>query len=152
MKNVSRGFSLIELIVAVGIVGLLASIALPSYTSYTKRAKRGECRAALMQVLQQQERYFTQQNAYLAYSSSNTGVPMLQFSGQSSTTSACTISANVCTGTAISVATAAANNTTGCVKLTASPALADPEVANITLQSDGTKGCSGTQQTKCWTN
>ena len=35
-----NGFSLVELMVAVGIVGILAAIAIPSYSAYVKRANR----------------------------------------------------------------------------------------------------------------
>lgn len=34
-----RGFSLLELMIAVAIAGILASVALPSYTSYVIRSK-----------------------------------------------------------------------------------------------------------------
>lgn len=140
MKN--SGFSLIEMMIVVAIIGIITAVALPSYTSYVTRSKRTECRSAVMQVMQQQERYYTQQNAYLGFTSAATGVAMKQFSGEAQGTSACLLSAAACTGSALSA----------CVIVTATPVRADPEVGNITMQSDGTKGCSGTNQSKCWTN
>lgn len=53
----SRGFTLIELMVAVVIVGILASIAYPAYTSHTQRARRADAIAALTAVMQAQERF-----------------------------------------------------------------------------------------------
>ena len=140
MKN--KGFTLIELMIVVAILGILAAVALPSYTSYVIRSKRTECRAAIMQVMQQQERYFTQQNTYLAYTNSATSIPMLQFSGDSLVNSACTLASATCSGSTVSA----------CVVVTGTPRYTDPVVADITMQSDGTKGCSGSDQTKCWKN
>ena len=43
MKRVSRGFTLIELMIVIAIVAILVALAVPAYNDYTIRSKIAEC-------------------------------------------------------------------------------------------------------------
>lgn len=56
-RNRARGFTLIELMIAVVVVAILAAIALPSYLDSVRKSRRSEAASSLMQVQQAQERW-----------------------------------------------------------------------------------------------
>lgn len=56
-KRVRRGFSLIELIIAVSILAIIMSVALPSFLDSIRKGRRAEGFGALAFVQQQQERF-----------------------------------------------------------------------------------------------
>jgi type IV pilus assembly protein PilE len=60
----ARGFSLLELVVALAIVATLAALAQPAYRRLLLRAQRTEAASALMQIAAMQERYHLQHQAY----------------------------------------------------------------------------------------
>jgi type IV pilus assembly protein PilE len=70
-KSRQQGFTLIEVMTVLVIIALLAVIAYPSYEEAVRKSKRTEGRAALMQLLQQQERYYSQHNSYIRFPSSS---------------------------------------------------------------------------------
>lgn len=142
-----NGFSLIELLMVVAIIAILGTVVIPSYTSYVVRSKRVECRAAIMQTMQQQERYYTQKNAYLSYPSTTTTVGMKTFSGDTENASACSISSEACAATSPATGTL---DLASCVLVRGTPKYTDAEVGQITFKSDGTRGCTGTNSAKCW--
>jgi len=166
MKNhTQRGFTLMELMIVVAIVGILASIAYPSYVDSVLKGKRAEGRAALADLMQQQERYMTQRNCYLGFTTSSSGtatavapspstacggitataVPLKTFSGGSLANSAYLLSADTCpdgAGGTLSIA--------DCVRVVATPVKPDPDANVLWMTSTGTKSCTGTKTSVCW--
>ncbi|ENW05840.1 hypothetical protein F934_00690 [Acinetobacter beijerinckii ANC 3835] len=69
IKN--KGFTLIELMIVVGIVGILAAIAYPSYTSYKVRVQRTDAQAEMMQIARTMANYKMANNNYAGRTVSN---------------------------------------------------------------------------------
>lgn len=60
----SRGFTLLEIMIACAIVAVLAAIAYPSYTNSVQKSRRAEATAALLGVASQMERFSTEKGSY----------------------------------------------------------------------------------------
>lgn len=63
-RTMMRGFTLIEILIALAIVGILATIAVPSYFEYIRRANRAEAKAQLMEAAQYMQRFYSLHNGY----------------------------------------------------------------------------------------
>jgi len=59
-----QGFTLIELMVVVGIIGILTAIAYPSYMESVMKSRRGAAKSCLSEYAHFMERYYTTNLAY----------------------------------------------------------------------------------------
>jgi type IV pilus assembly protein PilE len=62
----NRGFTLIELMIAVAIVSILTTIAVASYTSQVQKSRRTDARSAVLDLAGREEKLFSVANAYSA--------------------------------------------------------------------------------------
>lgn len=59
-----RGFSLIELMIAIVVIGLLAAVAFPSFMDSIRKGRRSEAFTALAAIQQAQERWRANNSSY----------------------------------------------------------------------------------------
>jgi len=59
-----RGFSLIELVIALAIVAILTAIALPSYAAYMRKSVRADAQAYITDAANRQQQYLADRRAY----------------------------------------------------------------------------------------
>lgn len=64
MQDQQRGFSLMELMVAVAIAGILLAVAVPSYQNYLTGNRRAVAGACLVELSQYMERVYTTSMVY----------------------------------------------------------------------------------------
>lgn len=169
MKNKRiDGFTLLELMIVVAVIGILAAIAYPSYTESVLKGRRAQARTAIAELLQQQERYMTQRNCYLGFSTNTstgaatatapspstacggvtaTNVPFKTFAGDNLSSASYFLTATTCAGSGSNTLSIA-----NCVKVVASPVRSDPKAGNLEMTSSGLKSCTGTTSNKsiCW--
>jgi type IV pilus assembly protein PilE len=144
-----RGISLAELLIALAIAGILVSIALPGYGAYLTRSRRVEAQVALVEAMQQEERYFSAHNRYAAYSADALTPDTAHFRWHSAATpagSAYELRAVACPGRELS----------SCVRIEAMPGtnkvnagFRDRDCGTMWLDSDGSEGAGGTGK-GCW--
>lgn len=139
-----KGFSLMELMIVVAIVGILAGIAYPSYQNYVLRSGRADGQAKLMEIMQAQERFYSQNQTYTINLGAGAGGLAYGVAADAVVPSderRYNISAAACGGSTIA----------RCVILTATrvgPQLQDNECGNLTLDSRGAKGATNVE--RCW--
>lgn len=136
--RIQRGFSLIELMIAVVIVGILAAIAYPSYVQYTVKSKRAAAQGFIMGVANKQEQYMLNARQY-ATTLALLGVAVPE-----------DVSRNYTITEPIPVTATPPGYTITAVPI-GSQATNDTVCGNISIDQAGTKGISGTGTVaECW--
>ena len=64
MRKISKGFTLIELMVTVATIGILAAIALPNYTQYITRSNRAAAQAEMLAIANKEEQFLLSNRVY----------------------------------------------------------------------------------------
>ncbi len=146
-----NGFTLIELMIVVVVIGVLAAIAYPNYQQYQLKAGRSDGHAKLTQVMQTQERFYSQNQAYTtnlgASANNNRGLdlPVATNAPVPSDEGRYNITAEAC---------AAGTPLARCVRLVATATnqqVADTQCGNLILTSRGEKLITGTgTRESCW--
>lgn len=129
-----RGVTLIELMVALTVIGILTAIALPSYREQVNKGNRAEARALMYEVLQKEERYYSDNGRYtsnlvtLGYAS-----PLNTQHGSHAITLAVGVTGVITSS--VNVVAAAAN---------------DSKCATLTLANNQSTSATGLAPTTCW--
>ncbi len=62
--NMSKGFTLIELMITLAIVAILTSIAYPSYTSHVRKSVRASAQTQMMEIASRQQQFLLANRVY----------------------------------------------------------------------------------------
>lgn len=76
--RITRGFTIIEVMIVVAIVAILASVAIPSYTDYVTRSKITEATSTLLAQRVKLEQFFQDNRTYAAGPCAPTGANATQ--------------------------------------------------------------------------
>ena len=61
----NRGFTLIEVMIALVVVGLLSALAYPSYQQQVAKGRRTDAKQSLLELSQRMERHYTERGTYV---------------------------------------------------------------------------------------
>lgn len=136
----ARGFTLIELIVAVAVVTILLTIAYPVYREQMMQGRRADGRALLLAAAQNEQRFFSRNNSYTTNVTTDLNMSALSPDGFYTLT----------------VAPGPTGSITTSYRLTAAPTTGTPQTADsgcgsLTLDSLGVQGRTGSLPIeRCW--
>jgi len=134
-KVMHRGFTLVEVMITVVVVAILSSIGYATYTAQIAKSRRAAARALVMDVMQHEERFYTENSTY------TTDLTAMGY-GATLYTDRNTHSISLAAGASGAIATS--------VAVTATAVTSDPKCTAMTLTSANAQSGTGSQPTVCW--
>lgn len=138
MKNKNNGFTMIEVVIVIGILGIIVAVGYPSYLGYMEKTRRIEAKTLLSEVSGELQRFQTENNTFTD-DLTELGYP----------------SATVLSETGL-YSLAVSNATANSFLLTAAPVVGkaqenDDDCGSFTVNSVGVKAVTGTAvAADCW--
>lgn len=134
-RAAQRGFTLVELMITVVVVAILTSIGYAAYTEQIAKSRRAAARALVMDVMQHEERFYTENSTY------TTDLTAMGY-GATLYTDRNTHSISLAAGPSGAIATS--------VAVTATAVTTDAKCASLTLTSTNAQSGTGSQPAVCW--
>lgn len=129
-----RGFTLIELMIAVAIVAILAAIAYPSFDDAVRKSRRGQAKADMLEYAQMLERFHSVNNTYVGFA-----LPVAQSPREAGSTARYTLALTTQTATAF------------VITATAQGGQANDRCGNLGISNAGVKTRTGSVPlSECW--
>jgi type IV pilus assembly protein PilE len=136
-KVKQAGFTLIELMIVVGIVGILVAIAYPAYQDQIRKTKRADAEAGLTELAQFMERFYTSNGRYVDGGGAPPALPFTQTPKDEN-------------AKAYNLSLSAVNATSFTLQAVPIGAQAADSCGTLTLTNTGQKGASGGAVSTCW--
>ncbi len=153
------GFTLIELLVVVAILGILSAVAYPQYAHHLTRVKRSACQALVMQTLQAQERYKSENATYRLLPLAPPAPPAplgASTGGPNEASPVCAVGARTCAvggGVSAGSKNSKGSPLTACIEVFAQPLVQNSDWAEMSVDSQGRTRCvmdDSKGASNCW--
>jgi len=139
VSGADLGFTLIELMVVVAIIGVLSAVAIPAYQQSVRNGGRAEAQSLLLQVAANQERFYSDNNAYSANANPLVAPAVATITSEAGLYQ---VAVAACVGGTIG----------NCFIATATPQgnQAADSCTTLTITNTGLKGATGDTVANCW--
>jgi len=135
IRTREAGVTLIELLTVICIIGILAAFSYPMFAEQAAKVRRAQARALMYEVLQHEEKFFTENNTYTV------DVTQLGYANPLETTESTH---------GVTLAVGPTGNLTTSVSITGTAIVADAKCATLTLTSANGQSGTGSQPAVCW--